>query len=87
MLLPHGSTPTSPTQDEARRGLETFLNYMKSPNARLGGIDESDYMTVMKLSETLKNQNLNGSVQLHRIQEQESEGTAMKLENRMSVGA
>ena len=87
MLLPHGSSPTSPTQDEARRGLETFLNYMKSPNARLGGIDESDYMTVMKLSETLKNQNLNGSGQLHRIQEQDSEGTAMKLENRMSVGA
>lgn len=87
MLLTHGLSPASPTQDDARRGLETFLNYVKSPNAHLKGIDESDYMTVMKLSETLKNQNLNGSGQLHCIQEQDAETAQMKFENRMSVGA
>lgn len=87
MLLSHGSSPTSPTQDEARRGLETFLNYMKSSNARLGGLDDSDYMAVMKLSDSLKNQSLNGSGQLRRIQEQDAEGGSMKSESRMSVGA
>lgn len=55
MLLP-GSSPSSPTQDEARRGLETFISFMNSSTSRI--CDEKDFMTVLKLTEKLKKQSL-----------------------------
>lgn len=55
MLLP-GSSPSSPTQDEARKGLETFISFMNSSTSRI--CDEKDFMTVIKLTEILKKQNI-----------------------------
>ncbi len=85
MLLPPGSSPSSPTQDDARRGLETFINFMNTTNAQQL-CDHRDMETVYKLTEILRRQSLGGSGQLGRIQEQDSENGGMKLE-RMSVGA
>ncbi|KAK2630225.1 hypothetical protein QTJ16_001045 [Diplocarpon rosae] len=76
---------SSPTQDDARRALETFLSFVtQSPN-RL--VDENEYMTVVKLTERLRlqpNGDLPGG--LHRIAEQDCEPTAPKMEQSMSVG-
>ena len=77
-------SPTSPTEDEARRGLETFLKYMRSNSAQL---DDQDYKAVMKLTESFQNQSLGSSGHLHCIQEQDAETQNMKMESRTSVGA
>ncbi|CAG8951590.1 hypothetical protein HYFRA_00007506 [Hymenoscyphus fraxineus] len=87
MQSPHGSSaPNSPTQDDARRALDTLLNFFnQAPN---GLVDQNEYMTVLKLTEKLRIQSntpLPGG--LHRISEQETEPTlAPKIEQSMSAG-
>ncbi|PQE13133.1 centromere binding b protein [Rutstroemia sp. NJR-2017a BBW] len=71
---PHISAPSSPTQDDARRALDTLLNFFQqAPN---GLVDQNEYMTVLKLTEKLRlQQNTPGPLPggLHRISEQEGE--------------
>lgn len=86
MQSPHGSSaPNSPTQDDARRALDTLLNFFnQAPN---GLVDQNEYLTVLKLTEKLRLQSntpLPGG--LHRISEQESEPLAPKMEQSMSAG-
>jgi hypothetical protein len=85
---PTGSSPTSPTQDDARRALDTLLNFFS--NAPQGLVDQNEYLTVLKLTEKMR---LHSSTPsqipggLHRIPEQDSDGQAQKLDHSMSVGA
>jgi hypothetical protein len=81
-----GSSPSSPTQDDARRALETLLTYMNLA-APQGLVDEHEYMTVVKLNERMRQQSLSGPGGLHRIPEQDAEVGAVKMEHSMSVGA
>ncbi|KAF4631798.1 hypothetical protein G7Y89_g6336 [Cudoniella acicularis] len=82
---PGSSAPSSPTQDDARRALDTLLNFFQqAPN---GLVDQNEYLTVLKLTEKLRLQSnapLPGG--LHRIAEQESELPAPKMEQSMSAG-
>jgi hypothetical protein len=83
---PVSSAPGSPTQDDARRALDTLLNYFnQAPN---GLVDHNEYMTVLKLTEKLRLQTSNGPLPggLHRIAEQEGEFAALKMEQSMSAG-
>jgi hypothetical protein len=83
---PGSSAPSSPTQDDARRALDTLLNYFQqAPN---GLVDQNEYMTVLKLTEKLRLQTSNGPLPggLHRIAEQEGEHAAPKMEQSMSAG-
>lgn len=72
---PHLSTPNSPTQDDARRALDTLLNYFQQ--APTGLVDQNEYLTVLKLTEKLRIQQQNNGPTLpgglHRISEQEIE--------------
>lgn len=81
---PGSSAPGSPTQDDARRALDTLLNFFQqAPN---GLVDQNEYMTVLKLTEKLRLQGhgpLPGG--LHRIAEQDSELVAPKMEQSMSA--
>lgn len=74
-------TPMSPTQDDARRALDTLLNYFQQAPAGL--VEQHEYMTVIKLIEKLRlpvgTEPLPGG--LHRINEQEGETPCMKLES------
>lgn len=84
---PSGSSaPNSPSQDDARRALDTLLNYFQQ--APTGMVDQNDYLTVLKLTEKLRIQSntpLPGG--LHRIPEQECEILAqIKVEQAMSAG-
>ncbi|TVY45169.1 Major centromere autoantigen B [Lachnellula subtilissima] len=87
---PGSSAPSSPTQDDARRALDTLLNFFQqAPN---GLVDQNEYMTVLKLTEKLRLQG--GGPQalpggLHRIVEQDPEihhVPAPKMEQSMSAG-
>jgi hypothetical protein len=82
-----GSTPSSPTQDDARRALDTLLSFFHA--APQGLLDQNEYMTVLKLTEKLKLQGNQNSERLpgglHRIPEQENEATATKMEHSMSA--
>ncbi|KUJ21055.1 uncharacterized protein LY89DRAFT_424139 [Mollisia scopiformis] len=80
---PGSSAPSSPTQDDARRALDTLLIFFnQAPN---GLVDQNEYMTVMKLTERLRlNAPLPGG--LHRIAEQDCELQAPKMEQSMSAG-
>ncbi|KFY75375.1 hypothetical protein V499_04664 [Pseudogymnoascus sp. VKM F-103] len=51
---------TSPTPDDARIALETFLNYMEVA-APQGLVDEAEYQTVVKLTERMRQHSL-GSI-------------------------
>ncbi|TAQ87760.1 hypothetical protein B7494_g3923 [Chlorociboria aeruginascens] len=79
------SAPGSPTQDDARRALDTLLNFFQQ--APTGLVDQNDYMTVLKLTEKLRLQQNNGPLPggLHRIAEQEGELPAPKMEQPASV--
>lgn len=73
-----GSTPVSPTQDDARRALDTLIHFIHS--APQGLVDQSEYVTVLKLTEKLKLQSTNSNGNgdrllggLHRILEQDNE--------------
>lgn len=83
---PQSSAPSSPTRDDARRALDTLLNYFnQAPNTGL--VDQNEYMTVVKLTEKLRLQSnapLPGG--LHRIAEQDCEAVAPKMEQSMSAG-
>ena len=83
---PVSSAPGSPTQDDARKALDTLLNYFnQAPN---GLVDQNEYMTVLKLTEKLRLHTSNGPLPggLHRIAEQEGEFAAPKMEQSMSAG-
>lgn len=83
---PGSSAPSSPTQDDARRALDTLLNFFNQ--APSGLVDQNDYMTVLKLTEKLRLQQSNGPLPggLHRIAEQDCEAPAPKMEQSMSAG-
>jgi hypothetical protein len=77
------SAPSSPTQDDARRALDTLLNFFQQ--APSGLVDQNDYMSIIKLTEKLRLQGhptLPGG--LHRIEE--TEPLAPKMEQSMSAG-
>lgn len=83
---PGSSVPSSPTQDDARRALDTLLSFFQqAPN---GLVDQNEYLTVLKLTEKLRLQ-ANGPLPggLHRIAEQDSEHPAPKMEHSMSAGS
>ncbi|KIM95037.1 hypothetical protein OIDMADRAFT_60194 [Oidiodendron maius Zn] len=82
---PGSSAPSSPTPEDARRALDTLLNWFQQ--APSGLVDQNDYMTVLKLTEKLRLQShatLPGG--LHRIAEQDGEHSAPKMEQSMSAG-
>jgi hypothetical protein len=77
------SAPSSPTQDDARRALDTLLNFFQQ--APSGLVDQNDYMSIIKLTDKLRlhsNPPLPGG--LHRIEE--TEPLAPKMEQSMSAG-
>jgi hypothetical protein len=83
---PGSSAPSSPTQDDARRALDTLLNFFnQAPN---GLVNENEYLTVLKLTERLRLQQNSGPLPggLHRIAEQDCELSAPKMEQSMSAG-
>ncbi len=83
---PGSSAPSSPTQDDARRALDTLINFFnQAPN---GLVDQNEYMTVLKLTERLRLQQNSGPLPggLHRIAEQDCELPAPKMEHSMSAG-
>ncbi|KAJ5042798.1 uncharacterized protein L3040_004191 [Drepanopeziza brunnea f. sp. 'multigermtubi'] len=82
---PGSSAPGSPTQDDARRALDTLLNFISQ--APSGLVDRDEYLTVLKLTERLRLQS-SGALPggLHRIAEQDCELTAPKMEQSMSAG-
>lgn len=45
-----GSSPSSPTQEDARRAADTLLSFIQSA----GGFDQNEYITVVRLTEKLK---------------------------------
>ena len=81
---PGSSAPSSPTQDDARRALDTLLNFFNQ--APTGLVDQNDYLTVLKLTEKLRLQS-NGPLPggLHRIAEQDGEMPASKMEQSVST--
>jgi hypothetical protein len=87
MTSPPAGSPSSPTQDDAKRALETLLGYM-SITATSGLISREDFMAVSRLNEKLtRNDSMTGSGTLARIPEQEGDGSSSRLDHRMSVGA
>ncbi|KAL3425988.1 centromere binding protein B [Phlyctema vagabunda] len=89
---PGSSAPNSPTQDDARRALDTLLTFFSQQPTGL--VDQNEYMTVLKLTERLRlqsNNNNNNQLPggLHRIAEQDNEQqihNAPKMESSMSAG-
>lgn len=81
---PGSSAPSSPTHDDARRALDTLLNYFQSAPSVL---DSNEYMTMLKLTDKLRIQGGSGPLPggLHRIAEQDGE-IAPKMEHSMSAG-
>jgi hypothetical protein len=82
---PASSAPSSPTQDDARRALDILLSFFSHQPPGL--VDHNDYVTVLNLTKKLQIQSpapLPGG--LHRIQEQECESAAPKMEQSMSAG-
>ncbi|RFU35756.1 hypothetical protein B7463_g620, partial [Scytalidium lignicola] len=84
---PGSSAPGSPTQDDARRALDTLLTYFNNQGAN-GLVDENEYMTVLKLTEKMRLQQNNGPLPggLHRIAEQDCESQALKIEQPITTG-
>ncbi|KFX91493.1 hypothetical protein V490_05875 [Pseudogymnoascus sp. VKM F-3557] len=70
----------SPTQDDARLALETFLNYMEA-SAPQGLVDEFERQTVIKLTERMRQHSL-GSI--GQITDVDAESESMECS--MSVG-
>ncbi|KAL2074687.1 hypothetical protein VTL71DRAFT_8466 [Oculimacula yallundae] len=73
---PRSSGPSSPTQDDARRALDTLLTFFSQSTSLRGFGDRDEYRTVLKLTEKLRlhsNDSLPGG--LHRIVEQDCEAT------------
>lgn len=81
---PGSSAPSSPTPEDARRALDTLLNFFQQ--APSGLVDQNDYMTVLKLTEKLRLQHAPLPGGLHRIAEQDGEHSAPKMEQSMSAG-
>jgi len=51
--LPTGSSPGSPTQEDARRAADTLLSFIQNPSGS-GFVDHSEYLAVMRLTEKLR---------------------------------
>ena len=87
---PASSAPGSPTQDDARRALDTLLNFFQQ--SQPGIVDQNDYLTILKLTDKLHLQQSGGSANkplpggLHRIAETDCELAAPKMEQTMSAG-
>ena len=83
---PGPSIPGSPTQDDARRALDTLLNFFNQAPSNL--IDQHEYLTVLKLTEKLRLQTGSGPLPggLVSIAEQDGELGAVKVEQTMSAG-
>lgn len=82
---PGSSAPGSPTQDDARRALETLLTFIThAPN---GLVDQNEYMTVLKMTERLRLQQNHLTLPggLHRIAEQDCELPGPKMEQSMGA--
>ncbi|KAH8815829.1 Tc5 transposase DNA-binding domain-containing protein [Xylogone sp. PMI_703] len=84
---PGSSAPSSPTQDDARRALDTLLTFFNNQGAN-GLVDENEYMTVLKLTEKLRLQQNNGPLPggLHRIAEQDCEVQSLKIDQPITTG-
>ncbi|ESZ97599.1 hypothetical protein SBOR_2000 [Sclerotinia borealis F-4128] len=84
---PHLSTPNSPTQDDARRALDTLLSFFQQ--APTGLVDQNEYLTVLKLTEKLRIQQQNPGPSLpgglHRISEQECENQPQNMKMEQST--
>lgn len=80
---PGSSAPSSPSPDDARRALDTLLNYFQqTPN----GLDQNEYMTMVKLTEKIRLQGSPLPGGLHRIAEQEVEHHPVpKMEQSLST--
>lgn len=87
-----GSSPTSPTQEDARRAADTLLSFIAN-GAPHGFIDQNEYMAVVRLTEKLRlhqHQASKGVGGLSRIPEGDSEmgnapsGSMVKVESAMS---
>ncbi|KAL0931731.1 centromere binding protein b [Colletotrichum truncatum] len=50
---PAGSSPTSPTQEDARKAADTLLSFIQS-TAASGLVDQKDYQVMLKLTEKLR---------------------------------
>ncbi|KAK4456175.1 hypothetical protein QBC34DRAFT_11649 [Podospora aff. communis PSN243] len=87
-----GSSPNSPTQEDARRAADTLLSFIQSAN----GFDQNEYLTVVRLTEKLRIHQSqlvkamsHGMGGLSRIPEGDSEMTnvppvSMKVETTMA---
>jgi len=83
---PPGSTaPSSPTQEDACKALDTLISFIQqAPNSL---VEQNEYLTILSLTEKLRiHQSLHGTLPggLHRIAEQDCE-VAPKMEHSMSV--
>lgn len=70
------SVPGSPTSDDARRALDTLINFLN--HSAPGLADQNEFLTVLNLTKKLQIQSTVGSPLalpggLHRIAEQEGE--------------
>jgi len=83
---PSSSIPGSPTQDDARRALDTLITFFSQ--APQGLVDENEIMTVLKLTEKLRLQQSTPTLPggLHRIAEQDCEvsSNTPKMEDEMT---
>ncbi|KAI9824156.1 MAG: hypothetical protein M1819_000919 [Sarea resinae] len=86
-----GSSPTSPTQDEARHALEVLMKFFQQQPSGL--VDPTEYVIMGKMMEKLKLQGNSLPGGLHQIPEQEvvmggsgGGGGAGKMEHSMSAG-
>ncbi|KAL2164496.1 hypothetical protein VTH06DRAFT_3712 [Thermothelomyces fergusii] len=88
-----GSSPGSPTQEDARRAADTLLSFITNAS---GLVDQNEYMTVVRLTEKLRLQSqapktaAHGMGGLSRIPEGDSEmpnapPVMMKMESTMSA--
>jgi len=80
------SAPSSPTSDDARRALDTLINFLN--HSAPGLVDQNEFMTVLNLTKKLQIQtNSPFTGGLHRIAEQDGDGDiAPKNEQSMSTG-
>lgn len=76
-----GSSPTSPTPDDARAALHTLLSYFSAPQV----VDQDAYMTVVKLTEKVSLQN--GLLGPDMMKDSDyNQLAAPKIEHTMSAG-
>ncbi|CRG85781.1 hypothetical protein PISL3812_02796 [Talaromyces islandicus] len=78
------SSPSSPTQDEARRALELVMNFFQNQPSGLG-LQAQDYITMGKLMEKLElAQNQTGSIS-GRLQRIDEHGDSPRVNKKRSI--